>query len=63
MTAPYFHDGSVSTLGEAMRVMARLQLDRRLSDSEVAQIVAFLQALTGPVPPTFAPPAAHAGSQ
>ncbi len=54
MTPPYFHDGSVATLGDAVRVMARLQLGRQLSDQDVAQIVAFLETLTGDVPANFA---------
>jgi cytochrome c peroxidase len=54
MTAPYFHDGSVATLPEAVRVMARVQLGKVLTDEEVGQIVAFLGSLTGPLPTTFA---------
>jgi cytochrome c peroxidase len=54
MTPPYFHDGSVATLPEAVRVMARVQLGRKLGDDEVRDIVAFLQALTGPLPREFA---------
>ncbi len=54
MTPPYFHDGSVATLGEAVRIMARLQLGRQLSDQDVTQIVAFLDTLTGDVPANFA---------
>lgn len=53
MTPPYFHDGSVATLPEAVRVMARVQLGRRLDDGEVADIVAFLDSLTGPLPEQF----------
>jgi len=49
-TAPYFHNGSVNDLHEAVRVMARLQLDRELTDADVDDIVAFLGALTGPYP-------------
>jgi cytochrome c peroxidase len=63
MTAPYFHDGSVATLPEAVRVMARVQLGTKLSDPEVNDIVAFLESLTGDLPSEFAaapvlPPAA-----
>jgi cytochrome c peroxidase len=47
VTAPYFHDGSVATLPEAVRKMAAAQLDRSLSDRQVAAIVAFLGSLTG----------------
>jgi cytochrome c peroxidase len=54
MTAPYFHDGSVPQLGDAVRIMGQLQLGATLNDEEVAQIVAFLQSLTGAVPVAFA---------
>ncbi|WJW76035.1 cytochrome-c peroxidase [Thiohalobacter sp. IOR34] len=50
LTAPYFHNGSVKTLDEAVRVMAKVQLNRELSDAEVADLVAFLNALTGEFP-------------
>jgi cytochrome c peroxidase len=46
-TAPYFHDGSAMTLPEAVKAMGIAQLDRTLSDQQVAAIVAFLQTLTG----------------
>jgi cytochrome c peroxidase len=49
-TAPYFHNGSVNDLPEAVRVMAKTQLNKDLSDKEVKDIVAFLGALTGPYP-------------
>ena len=54
MTPPYFHDGSVATLDDAVRVMARLQLGQKISDADVALIVAFLETLSGDVPPQFA---------
>lgn len=47
LTGPYFHNGSVKTLGEAVKVMAKLQLNRDLSDSEIGDIVEFLKSLTG----------------
>ncbi len=50
LTAPYFHNGSVWTLDEAVRVMARTQLNHILSDAQVADIVAFLESLTGEFP-------------
>jgi cytochrome c peroxidase len=50
LTAPYFHNGSVKTLDEAVKLMAKLQLNQDLSDEEVADIVAFLNALTGEFP-------------
>ena len=54
MTAPYFHDGSVATLPEAVRVMARVQLGVTLGDAETSDIVAFLESLTGELPTNFA---------
>jgi len=53
MTPPYFHDGSVATLPEAVRIMARVQLGRTLTAGEVTEIVAFLESLTGPSPADF----------
>lgn len=50
ITAPYFHNGKVATLDEAVRVMAKTQLNRNLSDEQVRSIVAFLGALTGERP-------------
>ena len=52
-TPPYFHDGSVATLPEAVRIMARVQLGRTLTDAQVAHIVTFLESLTGTLPSTF----------
>ncbi|MET0046236.1 MAG: cytochrome-c peroxidase [Sedimenticola sp.] len=50
MTYPYFHDGEAETLTEAVDVMGRLQLGKKFSDMENAQIVAFLKSLTGDQP-------------
>jgi cytochrome c peroxidase len=47
LTAPYFHNGKVNTLEEAVRVMGSAQLNRDLSDQQVADIAAFLRSLTG----------------
>jgi cytochrome c peroxidase len=49
-TAPYFHDGSVAVLEEAVAIMGRYQLGRELSREEVASLVAFLQTLSGDRP-------------
>ena len=49
-TAPYFHNGSVNDLAEAVRVMAKTQLNKDLPDADVNDIVAFLGALTGEYP-------------
>jgi cytochrome c peroxidase len=50
LTAPYFHNGKVKTLDEAVRVMAKTQLNQELGDEQAADIVAFLTALTGTFP-------------
>ena len=59
-TGPYFHDGSVETLEDAVKVMASggnpqdglsldpNLLDRQLTDDEVADLTAFLGALNCP---------------
>ncbi len=52
-TAPYFHNGKVATLDQAVTEMAQYQLDKELSKSDVSSIVAFLNALTGDVPPQY----------
>ena len=49
-TYPYFHDGSVNDLREAIKIMAKLQVNKELSDEEVASIVTFLKTLTGELP-------------
>jgi len=50
LTAPYFHNGKVKTLEEAVKIMAKVQLDKELSPPQVEDIVAFLNALTGEFP-------------
>ena len=47
LTAPYFHDGSVERLEDAIEIMARYQLGRRLTEEDVRLIAAFLTTLTG----------------
>jgi cytochrome c peroxidase len=49
-TAPYFHDGSIWDLKEAIRIMGRLQLGANLTDTEVDQIAAFLHSMEGRIP-------------
>jgi cytochrome c peroxidase len=52
-TAPYFHDGSVATLEEAVRTMGRHQLGLELADADVASITTFLKSLTGTIPQEY----------
>ena len=63
MTAPYFHDGSVAALSEAVRIMARIQLGVTLPDADTQEIVAFLESLTGELPPNFTVPALPPASE
>lgn len=58
-TAPYFHDGAVKTLPDAVKKMADIQLDMNLSEKQVEEIVPFLESLNGELPkiekPTLPP--------
>ena len=56
MTPPYFHDGSVKSLPDAVRIMGKIQLRKTLSDEDVKYVVAFLNTLTGKLPKAFSPP-------
>ncbi|MEQ1911462.1 MAG: cytochrome-c peroxidase, partial [Vicinamibacterales bacterium] len=62
-TAPYFHDGSVVTLPSAVEMMARHQLDLELTATEVQQICAWLESLTGDLPREYIAPPARAELQ
>ncbi len=55
LTYPYFHDGAAATLEESVLIMGRLQLGRDYSETEVADIVAFLKTLTGRQPEVVLP--------
>ncbi len=50
MTPPYFHDGSVDKLADAVWIMGKIQLGKELSKEQVQDIVSFLHALTGKIP-------------
>jgi cytochrome c peroxidase len=50
LRAPYFHNGRVQTLDEAVRVMGKTQLGKDLTDQEVGDLVSFLKSLTGQRP-------------
>ena len=47
VSAPYFHDGSIARLDQAVVSMARYQLGMELSDQQVELLVDFLHSLTG----------------
>jgi cytochrome c peroxidase len=47
LTPPYFHDGSVETLEEAIKIMGKYQVGVEISDEETKKIKAFLESLNG----------------
>ncbi len=47
LTAPYFHDGQVQNLSEAVMIMMRYQLGRVPEQGDIRKIVLFLNTLTG----------------
>ena len=47
LTFPYFHDAGAKELKDAVKIMAKYQYGKELSDADVAKIVAFLETLTG----------------
>ncbi len=49
-TYPYFHDGSVWDLKDAIAAMGELQLNKKLTTEEINNIEVFLQTLTGELP-------------
>ena len=46
-TAPYFHNGMIKSLDEAIKEMARIQLGKKLTDKQVHSIEEFLKSLEG----------------
>lgn len=52
-TAPYFHDGSIKSLDQAVSIMAEHQLGKQLSKEQVDEIVAFLGSMTASDPAKY----------
>jgi cytochrome c peroxidase len=52
-TAPYFHNGKVETLEDAISRMGQYQLGRTFTQDEVMSIATFLSALTGDIPADY----------
>lgn len=50
LTAPYFHDGKVETLKDAVEKMIKYQIGYSLEDKDVENIVKFLKTLNGDIP-------------
>ena len=46
ITAPYYHDGKIKTIEDAVKKMGTLQLGKDFSDSETGFIVSFFKSLT-----------------
>ncbi len=49
-TPPYFHDGSVGKLIDAVVIMAKIQLGKDLTKEQAGDIAEFLASLTGKIP-------------
>src|SRR5665648_61385 len=62
LTAPYFHDGEVGNLAEAIDQMGYLQLDKKLKDEKINNILRFLTTLAGAELTTAPPIEAKASS-
>lgn len=50
LTSPYFHDGKIKTLKEAINQMSFFQVGYALKNEETDKIIAFLKTLTGEIP-------------
>jgi cytochrome c peroxidase len=73
LTAPYMHDGRFATLRDVVRHYSTLDMERihthgeqllrplRLSETEIDDLVAFLESLTDPRAPAALPPRAPPG--
>jgi cytochrome c peroxidase len=52
-TGPYYHNGQVGTLEQAVSRMAEYQLGGNLSDGQVRSIITWLKTLTGVIPAEY----------
>ncbi|HSN48803.1 MAG TPA: c-type cytochrome, partial [Flavobacterium sp.] len=48
-TFPYFHDGSVASLKESIKIMGKLQVNKDLTETDINNIETFLKTLTADV--------------
>jgi cytochrome c peroxidase len=55
-TGPYFHNGKVGTLPEAIDRMAEYQVGKKLTDPQIQSIVTWLKSLTGDLPTDYIRP-------
>ena len=54
-TAPYFHNGQIWSLSEAVKEMGSVQLGIKIDDNDAAKIVTFLKTLKGDKPQIIYP--------
>ena len=47
LTWPYYNDGSVETLEQAIEMMSRYQCGKEMDEAQVSRVKAFLEAQTG----------------
>lgn len=52
-TGPWFHNGKVASIEEAVRLMAWHQLGKKLDEDQVQDLVAFLRATKGEIPTAY----------
>ena len=52
-TGPYFHNGKVVTLEQAVSQMGEFQVGKQLNEARVKSIITFLKALTGNIPAEY----------
>jgi cytochrome c peroxidase len=57
-TGPWFHDGQVHSVEQAVRLMAKYETGEELSNEDVRSITLFLHALTGEIPQQYIQPPA-----
>lgn len=55
-TGPYFHNGKVGTLTEAVQQMAEYEVGKKLTDTQIQSIVTWLKSLTGDLPLDYIKP-------
>ena len=46
-TAPYFHNGAIKELKEAVRIMSKYQIGEEFTPTQIDEVVAFLETLDG----------------
>jgi cytochrome c peroxidase len=55
-TGPYYHNGQINTLAQAVSRMAEYQLGKSLTDSQVHSIITWMKSLKGEIPAEYIKP-------